>query len=75
MAVLHLAILKSIQNSNGKIPVLIAVIQRREVRYIKTDYVVDEFYQFDNGLIACRKDAKTMNQRLKYVISGYHGEA
>ena len=71
MAILHLVVLKSRQNSNGKIPLFIAVTQHREVRYIKTNYAVDELYQFDNGLIVCRKDANAMNQRLKYVLSEY----
>lgn len=62
---IHLVVLSSRQNSNGEFPLFIAVTAKREVRYIKTDYVIDDLYQFDNGTIVCRKDAKVMNQRLK----------
>lgn len=71
MATIHLVVLNSRQNSKGEFPVFIAVTEKREVRYIKTDYSVDDLYQFDNGVVVCRKDAKVMNQRLKYVLSGY----
>lgn len=71
MATLHLVILKTRKNSIGKYPIFIAVTEKREVRYIKTDYLIDEFYEFDNGLVVCRKDANTLNQRLKYVLSEY----
>lgn len=71
MATIHLVVLSSRQNSAGEFPVFIAVTENREVRYIKTDYAVDDLYQFDNGAIVCRKDAKVMNQRLKYVLSEY----
>lgn len=71
MATIHLAVLSSRQNSKGEFPVFIAVTVKREVRYIKTDYMIDDLYQFDNGTIVCRKDAKVMNQRLKYVLSEY----
>lgn len=71
MATLHLTVLKNRQNSNGKYLVYIALTQKRVVRYIPTEYEIDGLYQFEKGLVVCRKDAKTMNQRLKYVLSEY----
>lgn len=71
MATIRLVLLNSRKNSMGQYPILIAVTQKREVRYIRTDFVVDDLFQFENGEVICRKDAKVMNQRLKYVLSEY----
>ena len=71
MATIHLSVLSSRQSSTGEYPIFIAVTEKRVVRYIKTDYTIDDLYQFDNGVIVCRKDAKILNQRLKYVLSEY----
>lgn len=74
MATLHLSVLSSRLNSKGKYPVLVAVTHKRDVRYIATGYVIDELFQFDKGLIVCRKDEKLMNQRLKYTLSEYQNK-
>lgn len=71
MATLNLVVLKARQTAKGNYPIFISVTQHRIVRYIKTDYLVDDLFQFDNGTIVCRSDAKVMNQRLKYVLSVY----
>jgi hypothetical protein len=71
MATIHLAVLKQRQKSNGKFSVYIAVTHKREVRYITSKYEVDDLFQFENGKVICRKDAKIMNQRLQYVLSEY----
>lgn len=71
MAKIHLAVLAARKNSEGQFPVFIAVTEKREVRYIKTGCVIDDLYQFDNGIIVCRKDAKILNQRLKYILLDY----
>lgn len=69
MASIRLVVLSSRQNSAGEYPILVAVTEKREVRYIKTDFSVDDLFQFENGIVMYRKDAKVMNQRLKYVLS------
>lgn len=71
MAKLHLTVLNSGQNQEGKFPIFIAVTEKREVRYIKTDYTIDNLYEFDHGMVVCRKDAKIINQRLQFVLSQY----
>ncbi|KAA6331589.1 hypothetical protein EZS27_019813 [termite gut metagenome] len=71
MATIHLTVLKQRQKSDGIFFVYIAVTHKRDVRYITTDYEVDDLFQFENGKVVCRKDAKIMNQRLQYVLSEY----
>ena len=74
MVTLHLTVLKSRRNSQGKLPVLIAVTSKRQVRYIKTGYVINDLFEFERGKVVCRKDAKIMNQRLAYVLSEYEAK-
>ncbi len=71
MVTLHLTVLSSRRNSAGKLPVLIALTSKRQVRYIKTGYEIDDLFQFENGEVVCRKDARIMNQRLHFVLSEY----
>ena len=52
-------------------PVLIALTSKRQVRYIKTGYEIDNLFQFEDGEVVCRKDARIMNQRLNFVLSEY----
>ena len=71
MVTLHITVLSSRRNSVGKLPVLVAITAKRQVRYIKTGYEIDDLFQFENGKVVCRKDAKIMNQRLNYLLSDY----
>lgn len=71
MATLNLVVLKARQTAKGDYPIFISVTQNRVVRYIKTEYSIDDLFQFDNGVVVCRKDAKVMNQRLKFVLDEY----
>ena len=71
MVTLHLTVLTSRRNSAGKLPVLIALTSKRQVRYIKTGYEIDDIFQFEDGEVVCRKDARIMNQRLNFVLSEY----
>ena len=52
-------------------PVLIALTSKRQVRYIKTGYEIDDLFQFEDGEVVCCKDARIMNQRLNFVLSEY----
>ena len=38
-------------------PVLIALTSKRQVRYIKTGYEIDDLFQIEDGEAVCRKDA------------------
>lgn len=71
MVTLHLTVLTSRRNSAGKLPVLIALTSKRQVRYIKTGYEIDDLFEFEQGKVVCRKDARIMNQRLNFVLSEY----
>lgn len=71
MATLHFAVLKSRQTVKKTYVIYLAITHKRDVRYIATDYEVDDLFQFDAGKVVCRKDAKIMNQRLAYVLSEY----
>lgn len=71
MATLYFSIRKGKQTVKKTYKIYLAVCHQRKVCYIATDYEVDDIYQFDNGQVVCRKDAKIMNQRLAYVLSEY----
>lgn len=71
MATLHFSVLKSRQTTKKTYVIYLAITHKRDVRYISTDYEIDDLFQFDNGKVVCRKDAKVMNQRLDYVLSEY----
>lgn len=51
--------------------VYLAITHKRVVRYITTEYEVEDLYQFHNGKVVCRKDAKIFNQRLEYLLTEY----
>lgn len=71
MAKLRFVVLKSRQTIKKTYLIYLAITHKRVVRYITTEYEVDDLYQFENGKIVCRKDAKVFNQRLDYVLSAY----
>lgn len=71
MATLHFAVLKSRQTVKKTYIIYLAVTHKRDVRYIATEYEIDDLFQFEAGKVVCRKDAKIMNQRLSYVLSEY----
>lgn len=71
MATLHFSVLKSRRTAKKTYPIYLAVTHKRDVRYIPTGYEIDDLFQFDEGKVVCRKDAKVMNQRLNYVLSEY----
>ena len=51
--------------------IYLAITHERVVRYIRTEYEIDGLFQFDNGKVVCRNDAKILNQRLAFVLSEY----
>lgn len=71
MATLHFAVLKSRQTVKKTYTIYLAVTHNRDVRYISTEFEIDDLFQFDKGKVVCRKDAMIMNQRLSYVLSEY----
>lgn len=72
MATIYFSIRKTKKTAKNTYVVYLTVCHKREVRYIATEYEVEDLYQFDKGRIVCRKDAKIMNQRLTFVLSEYN---
>lgn len=71
MATLRFSVLSARKTSKGNFLIYLTITHKRDVRYIATEYEIDDLYQFDKGKVVCRKDAKIMNQRLDYVLSEY----
>jgi len=71
MATIRLTILSSIKEHDGRLPILVCISQKKERAYIKTEFLLDDIAEFDNGKVAYRKDANVMNKRLEFVFSQY----
>lgn len=71
MATLKLCILPYRRKANGRLGIYISVTHHREVRYISTDFEIDDDFQFEDGKVCYRKDAEKMNRRLQYVLQEY----
>jgi hypothetical protein len=70
---LHLTVLATRRKTNGKYIIYIAITHKRIMRYIATEYEIDDLFQFDSKSrrVVCRKDDKIINQRLIYILSEY----
>jgi len=66
MATIRLTILSSIKEHDGRLPILVCISQKKERAYIKTEFLLDDIAEFDNGKVAYRKDANVMNKRLEF---------
>lgn len=71
MATIRLTILSSIKEHDGRLPILVCISQKKERAYIKTEFLLDDIAEFNNGKVAYRKDAGIMNKRLQFVFSQY----
>jgi len=71
MATLNFKILPTRRKSNGKLGIYISLTHKKEVRYISTEFEIDDDSQFENGKVCYRKDAAIMNKRMAYVLSEY----
>lgn len=71
MATIRLTILSSIKEHDGRLPILVCVSQKKDRVYIKTEFLLDDISEFNNGKVAYRKDASVMNKRLEFVYSQY----
>ena len=68
MATIRLTVLSSIKEQDGRLPILVCVSQKNNRAYIKTEFLIDDIAEFDNGKVAYRKDASMINKRLGYVV-------
>lgn len=71
MATLNVKILPTRRKSNGKLGIYISLTHKKEVRYMSTEFEIDDDSQFENGKVCYRKDAAIMNKRIAYVLSEY----
>lgn len=71
MATLYFTLRSTKQTVKKTYKIYLAIYHKRKVCYLATDYEVDDMYQFEKGVVVCRKDAKIMNQRLAYTLSVY----
>ncbi len=71
MAKLDFKILPTRRKANGKLNIYLAVSHRREIRYITTEFEIDDEAEFEDGKVCYRKDASIMNKRMAYVMQEY----
>ena len=71
MATLNYKILPARRKSSGKLGIYLSLTHKKEVRYISTEFEIDDESQFDKGKVCYRKDASIMNKRMAYVLSEY----
>lgn len=71
MATIRLTVLNSIKGSDGRLPVLVCISQKGKRAYIKTEFLINDIAEFDNGKVVYRKDANIMNKRMGFVFSQY----
>ena len=71
MATLNFKILSTRRKANGKLGIYLAVTHLKQVRYISTEFEIDDEAEFEKGKVCYRKDADKMNKRLAFVMSEY----
>lgn len=71
MATLNYKILPARRKASGKLGIYLALTHKKEVRYISTEFEIDDDSQFENGRVCYRKDASIMNKRMAFVLSEY----
>lgn len=71
MTTLNFKILPARRKSNGKLGIYLAVTHRKQVRYISTEFEINDEAEFENGRVCYRKDAEKLNKRLAFVMSEY----
>ena len=71
MATLNYKILPNRRKASGKLGVYLSLTHRKEVRYISTEFEIDDESEFEDGLVCYRKDAAVMNKRMAYVLRTY----
>ena len=66
MATLNYKILPNRRKASGKLGVYLSLTHKHEVRYISTEFEIDDESEFEDGLVCYRKDAALMNKRMAY---------
>lgn len=71
MANLEIKILPTRKKATGKLKIYISLTFKRQIRYIGTEFEIDDEAEIDNGRICYRKDAAIMNKRLSFILNEY----
>ena len=71
MANLEIKILPTRKKATGKLKIYIFLTFKRQIRYIGTEFEIDDEAEIDNGRICYRKDAAIMNKRLSFILNEY----
>lgn len=71
MVTLNFKILPARRKASGKLGIYLALSHFRQVRYISTDFEVDNEKQFKNGLVCNRKDSVRLNKELKTLLTDF----
>lgn len=71
MATIRLTALSSIKEQDGRLPILVCISQKKGRAYIKTEFLLDDIAEFEDGKVVYRKDAGILNRRLAFVFSQY----
>ena len=71
MAILSLKILQKRPSAAGTYRIYVSLTFKRDIRYIATEFEVDDVSEFEDGRVCYRKDAATMNKRLSFILGEY----
>lgn len=75
MATLNFKILPARRKSDGKLGIYLALTHRKQVRYISTEFEIDDVYQFHpEKWIVYHRSANVMNKRMRYVLKEYQAK-
>lgn len=70
MATIRLTVLNSIKENDGKLPILVCISQKGKRAYIRTEFLINNIAEFDNGIKHVRK-ADTLNNRVYLCLVRY----
>lgn len=71
MAILSLKILQKRPSAAGTYRIYVSLTFKRDIRYIATEFEVNDVSEFENGKVCYRRDAATMNKRLSFILGEY----
>lgn len=71
MATLNYKILPNRRKASGRLGIYLSLTHRKEVRYISTEFEINDESEFDGMKVCYRKDASILNKRMAYVLHTY----
>ena len=69
MAILSLKILQKRPSAAGTYRIYVSLTFKRDIRYIATEFEVNDISEFENGKVCCRRDAATINKDLSFILA------